>query len=296
MPHNDSMPEIIYIMGTARSGSTVLQIVLAASPGILAAGEVTHIFQDGFLDDAVCACGKNTADCTVWGEVGRLTAWGRSELEKLARMVRSLESHANFPRMVLGLFSGRAKRRYREVNEALFANLSRVSGAHTIVDASKYAGRALALSRAFRGKVWVIALTRSPEGILSAFRKGHREEQKPKSLAGAMLYYLYVATATRLTAAILGQRAICIGFEQLAADPAGTLARIERWCGKDLSAARARLAGQESFDTGHIVTGNRLRKAGTVRFDPSVAEIDSPHGAARIALATMNLYRSLLNL
>ncbi len=296
MPDNDSMPEIVYIMGTARSGSTVLEIMLAASPGILAAGEVTHIFQDGFLDDAVCACGKNTTECAVWGEVGRLTAWGTGELEKIARMVRSLESHANYPRMVLGLFSGRAKRRYREVNKAVLENLSRVTGAHTIVDSSKYAGRALALSRAYRDKVWVIALTRSPEGILSAFRKDNPVEQKSKSLTGAMLYYLYVATATRLTASILGKRALCIGFEQLAANPVETLARIERWCGLDLSAARARLAREESFDTGHIVTGNRLRKAATVRFDPSAAETAAPAGVARIVVTAMNLYRSLLNL
>ncbi len=290
------MPEIIYIMGTARSGSTILEILLAANPQAFGAGEVAHIFRDGFLDDALCACGNRTSGCAVWGEARRRLGWGRDELDEIARLARRVEWHAGFPRLLLGLVPRSILGRHRAVQQLLFDNLVQVTGRGTIVDSSKYPGRALALARAFPDRVWTIALTRSPEGLLAAFGKPNPDEQKPKSLLAATLYYLYVATATRLTAAVLGKRALRLRFEQLAADPAGTLQRIEQWCGLDLSAARERLKNHGAFDVGHIVTGNRLRSAGRVRFDPLPAESPVTGGAARAALFVMKLCRALLNL
>src|SRR5687767_4385545 len=53
----DSMPEILYVMGTGRSGTTILEVLLTNEEGITSTGEVKHIFRDAFVRDLQCACG-----------------------------------------------------------------------------------------------------------------------------------------------------------------------------------------------------------------------------------------------
>ena len=45
----NSIPDILYIMGPGRSGTTVLHILLANNPGFFGMGEITHVFRDAFL-------------------------------------------------------------------------------------------------------------------------------------------------------------------------------------------------------------------------------------------------------
>ena len=62
-------PRLIYVMGTARSGTTILEILLGNNPGIANLGEVSHIFAHGFIRNDDCACGHPARECPVWGEV-----------------------------------------------------------------------------------------------------------------------------------------------------------------------------------------------------------------------------------
>ena len=289
------MPRLIYIMGTARSGSTILEIMLAAGPGVFGAGEISHIFQDGFLADNPCACGRPATRCAVWGGLLARLGWSAGRIAEEAANLRAVEAHGAFPRLLLHLTPRPVWRRYADSQRNLIEGLAHITGAQTVVDSSKYAGRALALGRIFPADLSVVGLTRSPEGLLAAFQKPNPDEQKPKSILGAALYYLYVTTAVRITASLLGRRAMLLRYEDLAADPAGTLLSLERWSGMDLSAARGKIERGESFPVGHIVTGNRLRKEGAVRMDPA-SEPPRAQGAAWIAAKAMNAYRVLLNL
>jgi hypothetical protein len=286
-------PDILYIMGFGRSGTTILEVILSVNPGIFGAGELTHILRDGFRDAAVCACGEPACTCPVWSRVGNRVGRKPETLAAGIETLRRFEAHERFPLVAAGLFDSTAARQYRRINDQLFESLGEISGAQVVVDSSKYAGRALMLARCFPHRVRVICLTRSPGGLMHSFRKPHRQEQRQKSVVGTLAYYMYVFACLRVASLRL-PNVLHVAYEELTADPVGTLERIEQWSGYDLSRAREKLRAGEFFQVGHIVTGNRLRKQGRVRFCPTAGS-GRVHGlVARLAVGVMTMYGKLL--
>lgn len=60
---------VIYIAGYGRSGSTLLERVLAAHPGIEGLGEVEHLCRADDLHAVNCGCGEPIDSCELWGPV-----------------------------------------------------------------------------------------------------------------------------------------------------------------------------------------------------------------------------------
>jgi len=265
-----SMPEILYIMGTGRTGTTILEILLASNPGITGVGELKHIFRDGFLDNRLCACGKGTRDCDFWSRVLESTKWNLDNCADNRLVVETLESHGKFPLLWIGLASKRIVSRYKQIAEILFKAIGGFSGGSVIVDSSKYASRAMLLAELFPDKVRVLCITRSAAGILRAFQKKNEEEQRPKGLLAVVAYYVYVLMCMRLVRARLKERCLSIRFEDLNRDPQTVLQNIEKWSGIPLALARTMIASAGWMEVGHIVTGNRLRKEGKVQFRPAI--------------------------
>ena len=58
------MTKLIYIGGYGRSGSTLLESLLATRPDILACGEVVSCLRDRL--DRGCTCGESRDECSVW--------------------------------------------------------------------------------------------------------------------------------------------------------------------------------------------------------------------------------------
>ena len=266
------MPQVIYIMGSGRSGSTVLEILLANNPQIAGVGEVTHIFRDGFIDNVDCSCGHQMASCSLWSAVARHCNWGSKDFENLARLFHYVSWHSRFPILAAGLMPMDVMIQYKSVNACLFSAASFSTEASLIVDSSKYAGRALALVKLFPDDVRVICLTRSPASLVSAFNKTDAGEQKPKSLLAVFLYYIYTLACFRVVAWKLGSRLLKITYEDIMTRPVETLEKIGRWSGQDLGQVISAVRNARLLEVGHIVTGNRLRKQGKIQFTPQVAK------------------------
>lgn len=290
------LPDILYIMGTGRSGTTILEILLASNRGFTGVGEVKHIFRDGYLMDMPCACGSSARQCELWSAVLRSTGWKHEELGKLRETVERIESHARFPFTFSKLIARENTALYGRAAEALFTSVAAARGSSVVVDSSKYAGRALMLSRLFPNSVKVLCITRSAEGILDAFQKKNDAEQRPKGPLAVAAYYMYVLLCMKLVRRQLKDRCFSIRFEDLNRNPEAVLGAIETWSGYSLSTARARVARNEFFEVGHIVTGNRIRKKRKVRFEPgSSRRVEPVRSVARKILESgLERYRNLL--
>lgn len=286
--------EIIYIMGAGRSGTTILEVLLANNRGFTGVGEVTHIFKDGFIENALCSCGKQTSGCMLWSFVRDKCQWHSRDIRLAAKLFHDVAWHTRFWWVALNLVSDENKIHYRELNECLFEAVTKKTGAEVIVDSSKYAGRALLLANLFPDRVRVICLVRSPAGLVAAFTKTGTDEQKPKPIWAILLYYFYVMLCMRVVAVALGRRTLLVRYEDLCADPQGTLLRIGRWCARDMSELIGKITINEELNVGHIVTGNRLRKKGKVRFRPVGGAIAVTGWGARFAVWCMDLYRMAL--
>ncbi|WP_319526445.1 hypothetical protein [uncultured Desulfosarcina sp.] len=261
---------IIYIMGTGRSATTIMEILLTNNFGITGVGEVTHIFRDGFIRNDLCSCGFKAKTCFIWGNVfDRLNLSG-SEVTKYSDLFHKFDWHIGFLGLIFGFFNKNNKSDYKSVNYDIFKNVSNLTNCNFIVDSSKYASRAILLSKLFPGKVKVICLSRSPSGLIKAFKKTDTLEQKPKKLYDIVLYYTFVMLCCRIAVNTIGkQNCTVITFEQLMKQPYEVLSIIERLTGTNLKEAKQKILKNESFKIGHIVTGNRLRKKGSIQFKPS---------------------------
>lgn len=288
------LPDVLYIMGTGRSGTTILEILLANNEGFAGVGEVKHIFRDGFIADHQCSCGRSTHTCEMWSSVMRTAKWTPADIAHLADTVKKLESHQHFPLLWAGFGSRKAKHEYFVATRSLFRSVGQARQCEVVVDSSKFAGRALLLAEAFPERIKVLCITRSAEGLIKAFAKQNETEQKPKGALAAAAYYLYVLLCMRLVKARLGKRCFAIRFEDLNRDPQSVLAAIEEWSGYSLRTTRTRIDAREVFEVGHIVTGNRLRKKGRVKFEPSTGGSKTNNVLTRILAPALELYRRVL--
>ena len=60
------MTRLVYIGGYGHSGSTLLEYLLAASPEVIACGEVASVRRERGRK-AKCTCRRDIKDCPVWG-------------------------------------------------------------------------------------------------------------------------------------------------------------------------------------------------------------------------------------
>ena len=60
---------VVYIGGYTRSGSTLLDRLLGATPGAVSVGELRHLWSMGFIEDRFCGCGEPFSACPFWRRV-----------------------------------------------------------------------------------------------------------------------------------------------------------------------------------------------------------------------------------
>jgi hypothetical protein len=286
-------PRILYIMGFGRGGSTILEVLLANNPGVFGSGELTHVFTDAVLLNVACSCGAASSDCAIWSKVWKRLNWTEETARANVRLLRRVEHHARFHLVAAGLVDRATLDSYARINSELFEAISEVTGAEVVIDSSKYAGRALALHRAFLGRVQVICLTRSPRGLMRSFEKPQRDEQFQKSALGACLYYTYVLSCLHIAAKQLGKDTLRVCYEDLASNPESVIYRIGQWWRRDVSQTLAKLQTHEMFDVGHVVTGNRLRYHGRLQFNPEVVDPYFCEPMRRYAIRLMEAYEKI---
>ena len=61
--------EVLYIIGTGRSGSTLLANMLGSTEGMFSAGELRFIWDRGFAEDRRCGCSLRFAACPTWSGI-----------------------------------------------------------------------------------------------------------------------------------------------------------------------------------------------------------------------------------
>lgn len=290
------MPDILYVMGTGRSGTTILEVLLTNDNEIASTGELKHIFRDGYIRDLPCACGRLGRECELWSGVRACAGWTHEDCVRYARAIEALESHRNFPRVLIGATDRKQLALHTQATTAIFRSVGRLTNSRVVVDSSKYPSRALLLARMYPEKVRVLCITRSAAGLIAAFQKKNQGEQHPKGRLAASLYYLYVLGCMYFVRRQLRGRCLTIRFEDLNRDPLAVLERIESWSGVSLAHAKEKIATGGYFQVGHIVTGNRLRKQGKVKFDPSSSSTQSSKQVRSDTWSTKLLerYRALL--
>jgi hypothetical protein len=238
-------PTVVYIAGSGRSGSTLVERMLGAVPGVVNVGETVELFR-GLLTKSFdgrpeqCGCGAPILECPFWTGVADRAFGGFTE--ELARDVVSLQravaAQRHLPQLTATSLAGRRFRAdlaaWAEVMVALYGAVLAQSHAKVVVDASKWPAHAMALWRTQRLDVRVLHLIRDVRGVAASWGKqgvvrpnsGARQEtmrsHRPASTAArwSLFQAEVAALATRVPHAAL------LRYEDVVAAPAPALRAV----------------------------------------------------------------------
>ncbi len=277
MQNNKSMPAIIYIAGSGRSGSTLLDVLLGNHPLVFGAGELASFFLE-WSRGGQCTCGQNYPDCPFWGKViERLYAdfpdLTPLEAEKISRRIESLSGPWRSP----ADSQAHNCELYGKLWRAMMVSISQESGKNIIVDSSKSSRpvlrRTLTLTKFGGFELKVLHLVRDPRALMwSALRGSNRLLERGQQvtfqggLHRALIGWGIANAAVHITQAANAQLCVLrLRYEDLVADPTQTLRYLSDFLKLDLEPVIDLVANQRPLVSGHGVGGNRMRRGGPVR-------------------------------
>lgn len=270
MSRPESAPRVLFVGGLGRSGSTLLELLLAASPEVCALGEVVHLWQRGLVDDDRCGCGQPFYRCEFWQAVGERAfgGWSQVDVGEVAALKAAVDRTRHLPRLAGARLPERLRGpvdRYTDFYVRLYRAARAVSGAQVVVDSSKHASLAYALRWADQLDLRVLHLVRDSRGVAHSWAKAVRrpevtngEQYMPRwsPLTVCTLWTVQNLAFDRLRRRMPVTR---LRYEDLTADPETTLAAV-----RSLVGLPARDSAPPTTDPPvcHSVAGNPLRFAG----------------------------------
>ena len=145
--------KLIYIIGSGRSGSTLLDITIGSQPRCFSSGEICNLVQ-AYASEDLCACGSKIASCSFWSHV--ISDWMAKnslvdgDLQKYAELERLYGHSRSLRAWWTGISPYRSKKYswYLRLLGSLLLVVQRRSGAYLITDSSKSPVRLLHLTKA----------------------------------------------------------------------------------------------------------------------------------------------------
>lgn len=265
------MTGILFIVGSSRSGSTLLERLLNELPGVVSVGELMRVWRRGFVENQLCSCGQPFHDCAFWGDVRQRLDDGGHALDAAA------VEHLSRRVYMRGSASADDRALFLEHWRRLFAAIADASGARWLVDSSKRPSYAAHLATVPGFDTRYLHLVRDPRAVAFSkmrrrvqpaihWREAHMATRSAWGSAGSWNDTQRQAEAAR---ANTGRPWLRLRYEDLAADPRHALASIATTLGLDAENGDP-LAflydGAARVRPGHSVSGNPMRfKHGDLR-------------------------------
>jgi hypothetical protein len=278
-------PTVVYLAGSGRSGSTLLERTLGEMAGFVNVGELIDLFRRVAPQNERCGCGQPFASCPFWAQVGAgaFGGWDSGLLRATHQLQRRVARQRHLPRLLAARFAGQdfrdAINSYGETYARLYRAIAAQAGASYVVDASKWPVQALALFLAGLD-VRVIHLVRDVRGVAHSMAKP--DVARPHATAGTdVMWHVGPASAAarwvacQSEADLLRRRGITVArlrYEDFVRQPRRSI--TDALGALTVPATASQLAhiadGRISLGTSHGLSGNPSRFAGgevTLRVD-----------------------------
>jgi hypothetical protein len=292
--------KVLYIAGSGRSGSTLLDTILGQIDGFFSVGELRFIWERGLVEDRSCGCGQRVRECPFWrlalthafGDPDAIDPRRMMRLQQLGMRVRHVPQMARASsgrRLVAGMqeYPASMGRLYRGIQEA--------SGCRVIVDSSKLPTYGHVLSQIDEVDLYVVHLVRDPRATAYSWlrrkaapdrKEGMMQRQRP--LHASSLWTVWNWTTERLWGAD-PSRYLLIRYEDFVRAPRPVVERIVAFVGEKpvglpfVDDTTVRLAPT------HTVAGNPSRlKTGEVELRPDDEWMLKMNAAQRLTVTAVS--------
>ncbi|MGH2855331.1 MAG: sulfotransferase [Solirubrobacteraceae bacterium] len=243
-------PKVVYVMGSGRSGSTILGVALGNCESVFYAGEL-----DNWLTRSGVPSLGGVERTRFWSAVREGVA-GAAELFG-SEAQRTLErSFAPFRIHKWGA-QRRLRPRYRRVTEDLYHAIARVAQATHVVDTSHFPLRARELQELDGIDLHLVFLIRNPQSVVASFNlyvnRNDTAERRLRMLSTNANLWLTHLLSVLVFLRHPRDRRMLLRYEDFLADPGGMLQHI-----LDRVDSPATLPELASLRTGLPLHGNRL--------------------------------------
>ena len=276
-----SPPRVLYVMGAARSGSTVFNTVLGNHPQIEGVGELGYLSRSGHVFEEYCACGERADVCPYWSEVRRVWAeyGGPHDVVEYTALQREFEGGRWRLRQILRQRDQPSLRfqAYAKQVQTLFEAICTVSGKRIVADTTKTPLRAVALSVIFGDELRIVHLLRDgravawsmKQGLEKDDRGGVQRDQPPRHVLRTAAYWVVMNLQSAWVRRQLApEQSVQVRYEEFMTQPKETLDTIGALVECDLSEIAKAIEAKATFPIGHTIAGNRLRMARTLQLHP----------------------------
>jgi Sulfotransferase family len=174
--------KVLYIAGSGRSGSTLLDRILGQLDGFFSVGELHNLWGRGLLADRRCGCGLPFSSCPTWAAILRRAFGGPDGVD--ARRMAALSRESTGPRRLPTLLARGVRHThtdpglatYQETLGRLYQAVAQETGCRVIVDSSKAPLYAEQLRTLPGVDLYLVHLVRDPRATAHSFQ---RKKQLP---------------------------------------------------------------------------------------------------------------------
>ena len=279
--------KIIYVIGSGRSGTTLLDILLGNQDGVFSGGELTryalrHGVPTGFDDQP------------------ERTAFWRSFTEDFATNLdfdhtESLINDFEYYNLRGGLPNKYRREEYRRFWRSFFDTLFARIDERVVVDSSKYPKRALQLSETLPSteyELCYIYIKRDPIGVVKSFAKTD-VYIPPKNWLNANVYYFLSNLACRWAVQQLRQKhsVVSVKYERLVSEPQQVLSELGEAVGVDFSDLKQKVDNEASLVVGDLFEGNSMRVKQQIKLRRETANYPTTFINAFTRIFNLPMYR-----
>jgi hypothetical protein len=282
--------KVLYVLGFARSGTTVLGNLLDQIDGLTHVGELFHLWQRIRRQRGnLCGCGRPISQCEFWATVVKAAlqdVWPLvpSSADQLPRGFEGAQDGLRLERayatqlravrgsaVVRAIFSRLAGGQhslaeYAQLTQALYRRAAAAAQARVIVDTSKLA-KSVVYLRSMRGiDSYFVHIVRDPRGsVLSRQRKraltvAGRVRLKARTTFADSVRWMRVNAEAELFCRVLARdRYMRLPYEEFAAAPGEALRAITQFIGEPHADTGFLNGSSATLRLNHTVGGNRNR-------------------------------------
>lgn len=278
----DAPVRVLYLAGSGRSGTTIVNNILGQLDGAFAAGELRYLWQRGVVENRLCGCGEPFGHCPVWTGV-MADAYGADQPDGdgVARRLFSRLRMLALPKMLARRTFGRPAVPSHDDDqtiEALYRAIAQRTGASVIVDSSKLPPYGLLLEGLPGIEVYVLHVVRDPRATAFSWLRtkqtndglgDHDVMQRQPVWRSTFLWLVWNTT----TALFLRRRwrYVRVRYEDFVRAPEPAMRRVAEMVGLDPETLPFASPTSVQLAPTHTVAGNPARhSSGVVELRPDV--------------------------